>query len=64
MWVLHLQEGAKKKLFEEDFVNGLHAGRAGQYNCTIWSGGREEKKKALVLKSDSAQFPLLLLLVL
>ena len=51
-----------KKLFEQDFVNGLHG--LAQYNCTIWSGGREEKKKALVLKSDSAQFPLLLLLVL
>ena len=26
---------------EEDFVvNGLHAGLASQYNCTIWSGGR------------------------
>ena len=49
----------QKKLFEEDFVNGLHAGLA-QYNCTIWSRGSGEEKKTLVLKSETALFYLAL----
>ena len=47
MCVLHLQD--QKKLFGEDFVNGLHAGLA-QYNCTIWSRGSGRRKRRWSLK--------------